>query len=171
MRRAFEPQSAEPIAPCSTRCSRRCFVGPRPSWCLLPRKCGEHATQTAGSVHLLEWPEIGDWRVEALETRWTSLRDARDKVTEAIEPLRRDKIVRSSLEAEVTSPVEGDCRPACRTVHRRVSRQGRCGRGDQVRQAKNAAAAGPPSRGFRRRRLVQPLRRRRQWRECEWLIV
>ncbi len=61
------------------------------------------------SVHLLEWPEIGTWRDEALETRWTSLRDAREKVTEAIEPLRRDKIVRSSLEAEVTSPIDGDC--------------------------------------------------------------
>ncbi len=61
-----------------------------------------------GSVHLLEWPEIGDWRDEALEARWTALRDAREKVTEAIEPLRRDKIVRSSLEAEVTSPVGGD---------------------------------------------------------------
>ena len=29
-------------------------------------------------------------------------------MTEAIEPLRRDKVVGSSLEAEVTTPVDGD---------------------------------------------------------------
>ena len=62
----------------------------------------------AGSVHLLEWPEIGDWADEALDTRWAALRTAREAVTEAIEPLRRDKVVGSSLEAEVTTPVDGD---------------------------------------------------------------
>jgi isoleucyl-tRNA synthetase len=62
----------------------------------------------SGSVHLLEWPEIDDWRDEALEARWFALREARDRVTEAIEPLRRDKIVRSSLEADVASPVDGE---------------------------------------------------------------
>ncbi|QIK96632.1 isoleucine--tRNA ligase [Sphingomonas sp. HDW15A] len=61
-----------------------------------------------GSVHLLEWPEIGCWRDEALETKWSALREARTQVTEAIEPLRRDKVVGSSLEAVVTSPAEGD---------------------------------------------------------------
>lgn len=36
--------------------------------------------------------------------KWTKLRSLREKVTEAIEPLRRDKVVRSGLEAEVTVP-------------------------------------------------------------------
>jgi len=55
-----------------------------------------------GSVHLLEWPEVP--KVEADTSRWAALRTLREQVTEAIEPLRRDKIVRSSLEAEVTVP-------------------------------------------------------------------
>src|SRR5690606_2768507 len=41
--------------------------------------------------------------------KWASLRVLREKVTEAIEPLRREKIVRSSLEAEVAVPA--DCVP------------------------------------------------------------
>lgn len=53
------------------------------------------------SVHLLEWSELPDWRDEALATRFTQLRALREKVTEAIEPLRRDKVIRSSLEADV----------------------------------------------------------------------
>ncbi len=56
-----------------------------------------------GSVHLLEWPELppipGD---SPLGTRWQAVRALRVAVTEAIEPLRREKTVRSSLEAEVT---------------------------------------------------------------------
>jgi isoleucyl-tRNA synthetase len=55
-----------------------------------------------GSVHLLEWPELP--AVEADQTRWQELRALRQQVTEAIEPLRREKTVRSSLEAEVTVP-------------------------------------------------------------------
>lgn len=58
-----------------------------------------------GSVHLLEWPELpalpGD---DALSTRWAEVRSLRTRVTEAIEPLRREKTVRSSLEAEVSVP-------------------------------------------------------------------
>ena len=38
--------------------------------------------------------------------RWTALRTLRERVTEAIEPLRRDKTVRSSLEAEVAVPAD-----------------------------------------------------------------
>jgi len=56
----------------------------------------------AGSVHLLEWPVIPP--VEADEARWAALRALRTQVTEAIEPLRRDKVVGSSLEAEVWVP-------------------------------------------------------------------
>ena len=58
-----------------------------------------------GSVHFLEWPELpalpGD---EPLATDWADVRRLRTTVTEAIEPLRREKTVRSSLEAEVTVP-------------------------------------------------------------------
>jgi isoleucyl-tRNA synthetase len=56
----------------------------------------------AGSVHLLEWPVIPS--VDADEERWTKLRALRAEVTERIEPLRRDKVVGSSLEAEVWVP-------------------------------------------------------------------
>ena len=58
-----------------------------------------------GSVHFLEWPELpalpGD---QPLATDWADVRRLRTSVTEAIEPLRREKTVRSSLEAEVTVP-------------------------------------------------------------------
>jgi isoleucyl-tRNA synthetase len=56
-----------------------------------------------GSVHLLEWPELPDVPGDSpLGTRWQAVRALRVAVTEAIEPLRREKTVRSSLEAEVT---------------------------------------------------------------------
>jgi isoleucyl-tRNA synthetase len=64
-----------------------------------------------GSVHFLEWPELpadeSDERVFdylGLPGRWLEVRRLRERVTEAIEPLRREKTVRSSLEAEVTVP-------------------------------------------------------------------
>ncbi|RJF85666.1 isoleucine--tRNA ligase [Sphingomonas cavernae] len=57
------------------------------------------------SVHMLEWPEVdAGWRDDALGTKWQGVRGARERVTEAIEPLRREKIVRSSLEAEIAAP-------------------------------------------------------------------
>jgi isoleucyl-tRNA synthetase len=82
----------------------------------------------ADSVHLLEWPELPFLRhsresgnlAEAenlgprlrgddeFEERWTALRALRSEVTERIEPLRRDKIVGSSLEAEVWVPSDQD---------------------------------------------------------------
>ena len=56
-----------------------------------------------GSVHLLTWPEIDPaWADEALWVRWQRLRTIRGATTAAIEPLRRDKYIGSSLEAEVT---------------------------------------------------------------------
>lgn len=55
-----------------------------------------------GSVHLLEWPEIPD--VPADDGRWAKLRELRAQVTETIEPLRREKVIGSSLEAAVTVP-------------------------------------------------------------------
>ncbi|WP_404479448.1 isoleucine--tRNA ligase [Novosphingobium sp. BL-52-GroH] len=54
------------------------------------------------SVHLLEWPEVP--AAEADIDKWQELRSLRAAVTEAIEPLRREKIVGSSLAAEVTVP-------------------------------------------------------------------
>jgi len=56
----------------------------------------------ADSVHLLEWPEVPAANAEM--ARWEALRELREDVTEAIEPLRREKTIRSSLEAEVTVP-------------------------------------------------------------------
>jgi isoleucyl-tRNA synthetase len=72
----------------------------------------------AGSVHLLEWPLLPtrhpsegwgpsgglDPSLRWDDGKWANLRQLRAQVTEAIEPLRRDKIIRSSLEAEVTVP-------------------------------------------------------------------
>jgi isoleucyl-tRNA synthetase len=59
----------------------------------------------AESVHLLTWPEVdAGWRDAALGAKWAELRTLRGQVTEAIEPYRRDKVIRSSLEAEVTVP-------------------------------------------------------------------
>lgn len=55
-----------------------------------------------GSVHLLEWPSVPG--VAADRAKWDALRALRDAVNEAIEPLRRDKTIRSSLEAEVVVP-------------------------------------------------------------------
>jgi isoleucyl-tRNA synthetase len=58
-----------------------------------------------GSVHLLEWPEIDSgWRDEALGSKWALIRATRENVTESIEPLRREKLIGSSLEAKVLYP-------------------------------------------------------------------
>jgi isoleucyl-tRNA synthetase len=58
-----------------------------------------------GSVHLLEWPEIDSaWRDDALAAKWALVRATRESVTEAIEPLRREKVVGSSLEARILYP-------------------------------------------------------------------
>ena len=59
-----------------------------------------------GSVHLLEWPEIPP--VDADDAKWAELRNLRALVTERIEPLRRDKVIGSSLEVEVTIPCGAD---------------------------------------------------------------
>ena len=58
-----------------------------------------------GSVHFLEWPELPPLDgTDMLTTKWRDIRALRTQVTEAIEPLRREKIVRSSLEAQVVVP-------------------------------------------------------------------
>ncbi|RDC61080.1 Isoleucine--tRNA ligase [Alteripontixanthobacter maritimus] len=58
--------------------------------------------EQGGSVHLLEWPDIPQVTVDT--DRWAKLRALRERANEAIEPLRRDKTIRSSLEADVTVP-------------------------------------------------------------------
>ena len=61
------------------------------------------------SVHILEWPDVdAAWRDDGLAEKWHAVRVARERVTEAIEPLRRDKVVRSSLEADVAMPALDD---------------------------------------------------------------
>ncbi len=85
----------------------------------------------AGSVHLLEWPEIpfsrhpregGDPATQAspddsgvmhsrlrgndrLLEHWETIRIIRNGINEAIEPLRRDKLIGTSMEANVDVPM------------------------------------------------------------------
>ncbi len=57
------------------------------------------------SVHYLEWPALPSLDADdVVGSKWHEIRQLRVAVTEAIEPLRREKTVRSSLEAEVTVP-------------------------------------------------------------------
>ncbi len=59
----------------------------------------------AGSVHLLEWPELPDLRHspegrgDELLVKWEEIKKLRFAITSAIEPLRREKVLGSSLEA------------------------------------------------------------------------
>jgi len=58
-----------------------------------------------GSVHLPEChPLPGEGGNDALVARFARLRELREDAMEAIEPLRRDKLIRSGLEAAVTVP-------------------------------------------------------------------
>ncbi len=119
-----------------------------------------------GSVHLLEWPEVG--AVEIDEIKWGSLRISRALVNEAIEPMRREKTIGSSLEAEVifagdpsdvdlaelfivSSVKQGDGALVTRTAHHKCGRCWRhlpevtadgdlCSRCDQVVAAMDASA-------------------------------
>jgi isoleucyl-tRNA synthetase len=56
----------------------------------------------AGSVHLLEWPEVPGNADPNLLQKWERLRAYRSLANEAIEPLRREKQIGSGLEAQVT---------------------------------------------------------------------
>lgn len=58
----------------------------------------------ADSVHLLEWPVVPAVSLDG--ERWDALRALRAEVLGAIEPLRRDKTLGSSLEAQVTVPAD-----------------------------------------------------------------
>jgi isoleucyl-tRNA synthetase len=56
------------------------------------------------SVHLLDWPVLPALGEDTLSGNWAEVRLLRERVTEAIEPYRREKTIRSSLEAEVSVP-------------------------------------------------------------------
>ncbi len=56
----------------------------------------------ADSVHFSDWPEVPGVLDGALAEKWSSIRAARMVATEQIEPMRREKIVGSSLEVEYT---------------------------------------------------------------------
>jgi len=70
----------------------------------------------AGSVHLLEWPNVADdWLDDALGETWSGYRALRETVTAEIEPLRRDKTIGSSLEAKIALGIpDARDRPALR---------------------------------------------------------
>ena len=114
-----------------------------------------------GSVHLLEWPEIGavarrraDRALDASFARSATL------VTEAIEPLRRDKMIRSSLEAEVDSArcrLTPDLLAELFIVSERQSSR-RCARRDQDRQSQMRPLLAAAARSDRGWRSVRPLR-------------
>ena len=72
-----------------------------------PEEYGEHLSD--GVRALLEWPEVPQG-IRSTDN-WEALRALRTTVTEAIEPLRRDKVVGSSLQVEVGLP-EADVSPA-----------------------------------------------------------
>jgi isoleucyl-tRNA synthetase len=63
----------------------------------------------AESVHYLEWPAVdAAWVDPVLNTKWNLVRSIRIEVTGHLEPLRRDKIIGSSLEAEVSIRLGGE---------------------------------------------------------------
>jgi len=76
-----------------------------PILCFTAEEVWQTRYPEGGSVHLLEWPAIdAAWRDDALAARWDVIRATRERVTERIEPLRRDKVIGSSLEARVVYP-------------------------------------------------------------------
>jgi isoleucyl-tRNA synthetase len=74
-----------------------------PVLCFTAEEVWQSRYPDAGSVHLQTWPKIdAGWRDGDLAANWDSIRAVRTRVTEAIEPLRRDKVIGSSLEAKVS---------------------------------------------------------------------
>jgi isoleucyl-tRNA synthetase len=65
--------------------------------------------EEADSIHLLEFPAVPkDWADDALAAKWDEIKKIRKSVMEAIEPLRADKQLASSLEAQPIVSVEND---------------------------------------------------------------
>jgi isoleucyl-tRNA synthetase len=76
-----------------------------PILCFTTEEVWQTRYKEGGSVHLLEWPAIDPaWKDEALAAKWELIRSTRERVTECIEPLRREKMIGSSLEAKVRYP-------------------------------------------------------------------
>jgi isoleucyl-tRNA synthetase len=76
-----------------------------PILCFTAEEVWQTRYPEGGSVHLLEWPAIdAGWRDDALAAKWDVIRCTRERVTECIEPLRREKVIGSSLEARVAYP-------------------------------------------------------------------
>jgi isoleucyl-tRNA synthetase len=76
-----------------------------PILCFTAEEVWQTRYPDGGSVHLLEWPEIdAAWRDDELGNRWELIRSTRERVTEAIEPLRREKVIGSSNEAKILYP-------------------------------------------------------------------
>jgi len=76
-----------------------------PILCFTAEEVWQTRWPDGGSVHLLDWPEIdAGWRDDGLGNRWEVIRSTRERVTEAIEPLRREKVIGSSLEAKILYP-------------------------------------------------------------------
>ena len=62
----------------------------------------------ADSVHLECWPSIdSSWIDEDLARRWAAVRAVRNEVFVKLETLRREKVIGSSLEADVTMLLDG----------------------------------------------------------------
>ena len=56
----------------------------------------------AGSVHLLEWPEVdAGWLDRSLDQNWTLTRSVREQAFNVLEPMRRSKEIGSSLIADL----------------------------------------------------------------------
>jgi isoleucyl-tRNA synthetase len=69
------------------------------------------------SIHLETWPQVeAGWRDDALVAKWNRVIAAREQVTEAIEPYRREKTIRSSLEAEIVARVDEESREAAASI-------------------------------------------------------
>jgi len=56
----------------------------------------------ADSVHLLEWPEVEVRADEAVVEKWKIVRDFRGEILSRLEFFRREKMIRSSLEAKIS---------------------------------------------------------------------
>ncbi len=58
------------------------------------------------SIHLQQFPILNeDWLSSDLETKWEKVREMRSVINAAIEPMRREKIIGSSLQAKVNLTV------------------------------------------------------------------
>ncbi len=74
-----------------------------PVLCFTAEEVWQSRYPEAGSVHLQTWPEVdAGWHDKSLAATWEAIRAVRTRVTEAIEPLRRNKVIGSSLEAKVS---------------------------------------------------------------------